>query len=230
MIDTFALLPYAIPLFLVVISLESRALTFNGAVSALLMSYVILITQNIYWFAIILALFFIGTAATRYKEERKEKMKLLQKIRGSWNVMANGGMAMLMALLGGPQGLYGFVGAVSTATSDTVASEIGVLSKNPPRLVTTFRKVKTGSEGAVSSLGTIFAFIGALIIGFLSLYITGSQKIILVSVIAGVGGQFADSYLGALVENKIPGFGNSMTNFIATAFGAVFGMVLGAFI
>ena len=227
MIDTFALLPYAIPLFLVVISLESRALTFNGAVSALLLSYIILITQNIYWFAVVLTLFFVGTAATRYKEEKKEKMKLLQKIRGSWNVMANGGMAMLMALLGGPQGLYGFVGAVSTATSDTVASEIGVLSKKPPRLITTFRKVKTGSEGAVSSLGTIFDFMAALLGGIIYLYLVGSQKIILVSVIAGLGGQFMDSYLGALIENKIPGFGNSMTNFIATAFGAVFGMVLG---
>lgn len=223
------LIPYALPLFLVVLGLESRALTMVGAISALLMAYAILLTQDVYWLLVILALFFIGTGATRYKEGIKEKQKLLQKVRGSRNIMANGGMAMLMALLGGVYGLYGFVGAVATATSDTVSSEIGVLSKRPPRMITNFKIVPPGTDGGVSIWGSLWAFIGALAIGLISLLIMWDIKIVIIAVVAGVGGQFIDSLIGAIIERR-DWVGNSGTNLIATTSGAIIGMVVGIFL
>lgn len=220
------LVQYALPFFIVLIALETRSLTMLGAISGFLMAYVILLTQNVFWFLILLVFFFIGSLVTRFKEERKKKQKLLQKVRGSKNIIANGGIAMLMAILGGTVGLYGFVGAISTAAADTSSSEIGVLSRKRPRLITNFKKVQTGAEGGVSLLGTFAAFIAAFFIGIVSLMIMFDIKIILVATIAGFLGQIMDSYIGALFE-KGEWFGNSMTNFFATTFGAIFGMILG---
>lgn len=220
------LVQYALPFFIVLIALETRALNMLGAVSGFLMAYVILLSQNVSWFLLLLAFFFIGSLVTRYKEDRKKKQRLLQKVRGSKNIVANGGIAMLMAILGGPVGLYGFVGAISTAAADTASSEVGVMSKRRPRLITNFKKVPTGSEGAVSLLGTFTALGMAFLIGIFSLMIIFDVKIILIATIAGFFGQVMDSYIGALFE-KGELFGNSMTNLFATAFGAVFGMILG---
>lgn len=226
------LVPYALPLFLVILGLESRALTMVGAISALLMAYVILLTQDVYWLLIVLALFFIGTAATRYKEGMKEKQKLLQKVRGSRNIMANGGIAMLMALLGGVPGFFGFVGAIATATSDTVSSEIGVLSKRPPRMITNFKMVQPGTDGGVSAWGSLWAFIGAFAIGLIALlaiYVPQGVldfKIVIVAVVAGVSGQFIDSFIGAVIEQR-DWVGNSGTNLLATTSGAIIAMFMG---
>ncbi|MEM0372298.1 MAG: DUF92 domain-containing protein [archaeon] len=225
----WALIQYALPLFIVVIGLESKSLNFMGAISALLMTYIIFITQNVYWFAVMLAFFVIGTAATRYKEERKEKMKLMQKIRGSKNVMSNGGVAMFMAVLGGPAGIHGFIGAMAAAASDTVSSEIGVTSRERPVMITDFSPARTGMNGAISLFGTFWGFMTALAIGLVSLAILPSPKTLVIAVVAGMLGNFADSYLGAVFENR-GWWGNSTTNLLATVVGAVLGMLIGALI
>lgn len=217
---------YALPLFIVLISLESSSLNMVGAVSALLMAYLILLTQNVWWFIILLSFFLIGMFVTKYGESKKSKKKLVQQLRGSKNVMANGGIAVLIAILGGPFAIYGFVGAIAAATADTTASEIGVLSKSKPIMITTFKKSKTGINGAVSKKGTMGAIISAAVIGVVALTATNDLMIIPIAIIAGVMGQFVDSYLGAVFENR--GYwGNSVTNMFATTSGAIFGLILG---
>jgi len=222
------MIEYSLPLFIIVISIEKKSLNFPGAISALLLAYIILLTQNINWFIVLFLFFLVGTAGTKFKEKKKRKMKIVQKIRSSKNVISNGGIAMLMAILGGPAGLYGFIGALATATADTTSSEIGVLSKEKPRMITTFKKTVRGRNGAVTLFGTIVGAIAALVIGIAGyLLIENSVRVILVALIAGVLGNLIDSIVGAVLENKKK-CGNSTTNFIATASGAVIGMLLGA--
>ncbi|NYZ79872.1 DUF92 domain-containing protein [Candidatus Micrarchaeota archaeon] len=225
----WTLVQYALPLFIVVVGLESRSLSMVGATSALLVAYIIFITQSVLWFAVMFAFFIIGTAATRYKEERKEKLKLLQKVRGSKNVMSNGGIAMLMAVLGGPAGMYGFIGALAAAASDTASSEIGVTSRERPFMITDFSPARTGMNGAISFFGTFYGFLAALAIGIVSLAILPEFKAVVIAVVAGMLGNFADSYFGALFENR-GWWGNSTTNMLATTVGAIFGIIIGVLI
>ncbi len=48
---------------------------------------------------------------------------------------------------------------------DTFASEIGILSKSTPRLVTTWRKVPPGTNGGMTLLGTLASACGGALIG-----------------------------------------------------------------
>ena len=119
------------------------------------------------------------------------------------------------------------LGAIATATADTLASEIGVLDPNP-RLITTFQKVDPGTNGAVSTLGTAVGIFGAAIIGIASYFLgimSNPLIAITVAIISGTVGCFMDSILGALFENRGL-ITNEHVNLFATIVGALVGIVL----
>jgi len=221
---TLGLSRFALPLFIALLGLESRSLSFKGAISAICLSYILILRQNFSWFLILFFFYVIGTIATRFRSKEKKKSELMQKTRGAWNVMGNAGIGLIFALLGGLVGFVGFVGATATAAADTLSSEIGVLSKSNPRMVTSFKKVEPGTNGAISSIGVLSAIIGALLIGLGSL-IEFSWVIVPIALISGVVGHFADSFVGALIENKKL-IGNSTTNFLATTCGGILAMLI----
>lgn len=221
----FTLSQYALPLFIALFGLETKSLTMNGAISAVLVSYTILLRQSLIWFLILFSFYIVGTLVTRIGKSKKEESSILQKTRGPWNIIGNAGLATIMALLGGFVGFVGFVAAISTATADTVSSELGVLSKKDPLLVTTLKRVQPGTNGGVTLLGTTLGGISALIIGLISIFKGGGYPIILIAVLAGIIGCFADSFIGAILENRHI-IGNSTTNFLATTVGAVSGILI----
>lgn len=215
---------YALPLFIALFGLESKSLTIKGAISAILLAYVIILRQSLSWFLILFSFYIMGTLTTKWKEKEKKRHSLIQKTRGPWNVIGNGGAAILMALLGGMVGLIGFISAVATATADTLSSELGISSKSKPRGVTTFRKVEPGTNGGVTAYGTLMGSLGAMVIGLISL-LEIDISIVVIGTLAGTIGCFADSYIGAILENRDL-IGNSTTNFLATIIGAISGILI----
>ncbi len=127
-------------------------------------------------------------------------------------VAANGGMATLLALGYGITSSplrrellqAGYVGVIATATADTWATELGVLSPHPPRLITTGALTTPGTSGGVTSLGTGAAALGALASGlfFWSLQRCRRSLLVLplVALISGIIGNFFDSFLGATTQ------------------------------
>jgi len=79
-------------------------------------------------------------------------------------------LAVVTRLGAAPFGFYaGFCGALATTAADRWATEIGLLSPRPPRLIVSRREVRAGTPGAVSTLGIVAAAGGAWLIGFLGM-------------------------------------------------------------
>jgi uncharacterized protein (TIGR00297 family) len=114
-----------------------------------------------------------------------------------------------------------FLGAVATAAADTVASEVGVTAKTP-YLITTFERVRPGTNGGVTLVGELAAGIASLVIGLVAFVLGVADPAMLpVTVAAGLVGTNADSVIGAVLENRGL-IGNSGTNLLATLTGGVF--------
>lgn len=222
----FAALFWVLPFFLALLAYEGKALTVTGGITAILVAYLILFTQGISWFLIMFVFFIVASAATRFKEKRKARMDLVQKVRGPSHIIANGGISILGALAGNP---YLFLGSIATSLSDTMSSEIGILSKGKPVMITTLKKAKTGVNGAVSNLGNAVALLSAIGVGLMGLTITGDANIVWITAAAGFAGMLMDSLLGALLENQGK-IGNNTTNLLSSLFGGLFAVAISLFI
>ncbi len=151
------------------------SLSFGGVVGAVLVGTIIFAAGGVVWGVLLVAFFVTSSFLSHFKARVKEPLAdKFQKghRRDLGQVLANGGwgtlMALAFALRPDPLLFVAFVGAMATVNADTWATELGVLSTRPPRLVTSGRVVAAGTSGGISPLGTFVAFVGALFIGVLA--------------------------------------------------------------
>ena len=100
-----------------------------------------------------------------------------------------------------------YVGSYAFGAADTFASELGVLSRAPPRMVGSWRVVPRGTNGGVSLLGTAAAALGGLLVGAsgaLSFRVRDGLRfdwtVALTGLAAGLAGTTLDSVLGATLQ------------------------------
>ena len=114
------------------------------------------------------------------------------------------------------------VAALVEATADTVSSEIGQAFGGDPVLITGLRRVESGTDGAVTLLGSGAGIVAGIIVavaGSWAMHLTG--RAMLTAFAAGACGLFFDSFLGATVERR-GWIGNDLVNFTSTLFAAIF--------
>jgi len=194
--------------------------------------------------ATLLAFFFASSKLTHFKEEVKAKLDDSAKSGGQrdWKqVLCNGlvptcvavayGLvagcvdvplgpsaqlevwrAKVLTLLGGA-----YLGWYACCCGDTWASEVGPLSPATPRLITTMRPVRRGTNGGVTMLGLAASVAGGTFTGLVfylaglvspTLWIFEAQRataaaqwqLIPLGMLAGVVGSLVDSLLGATVQ------------------------------
>jgi len=228
------MLALALTLTIGYISYMANTADVTGVLSGTLLGILIIIFGSVKLFIILLTFFVLGGVFTRYKYGYKESLGIAQAeggARGYKNVFGNGLVALILAVAGGIWSLHllliAYLGAVATATGDTLASEIGETSKTQPRMITSFKRVKPGTSGAISSLGEISALVGAVLIGVLAILLgmTELQMISIAPILGGFIGVHVDSLLGATLESK--GYlTNHSVNLLATMAGAVASMGL----
>ena len=230
-VDTVYLLKVlAFSFFLGYLSYRVRIADISAMLSATLMGVVIIISSNINWFFILLAFFMLGSMFTRYKYNFKLAHGTAEGkhgTRGYKNVFSNSLAALALAMAYGvfPSHaqilMAAYLGSVATACSDTLASEIGQTFKGEPRMITTLKKAKRGTDGAVSWLGEGAALFGSLAIAVLAFILIKEDMILLLVVTAGgFIGTNIDSMLGATLQQK--GYlTNNGVNLFATVSGAV---------
>jgi uncharacterized protein (TIGR00297 family) len=180
---------------------------------------------------ILLVLFYLTSSAwTKYKSSAKAKIEDGHKEGGQrdWvQVIANGGSGVVATLIYlsmfGPNEkqidfilapnassiLCAIIGIYAAANGDTWSSEIGSLSSGLPRLITTFREVPKGTNGAVSLLGLLSSIAAGFVIGvgafvsqvfFMRSPASAMWPLILLGAASGFVGSLIDSFLGATVQ------------------------------
>jgi uncharacterized protein (TIGR00297 family) len=172
------------------------------------------------WGLLLIAFFISSSLLSHYR--KADKRGLAEKFaktsqRDLGQALANGGWGAIMAIAyfcqPHPILFAAFVGAMAAVNADTWATELGVLSPAPPRLLTTGQRVAVGTSGGVTTLGTLAASAGGLFIGLMALILGGGEAIwgsgplnggylwlVPIGILGGLAGSTFDSLLGATVQ------------------------------
>jgi uncharacterized protein (TIGR00297 family) len=193
----------------------------------------------------ILAFMVLTSLATRFGRERKQRLGTAEDKHGriAAQVAANLGLAAL-ALdpwfqvwlinsglfytrgIAPPPITAPALAALAEAAADTISSEIGQVLGGRPFMLTTFRRVDPGTDGAISLAGTLAGFLAAAAVAAAGAWaFHGSVRVFLLSWGGSVFGLFFDSLLGATVE-RARWLNNDAVNFLSTASAAVFTLVV----
>jgi uncharacterized protein (TIGR00297 family) len=195
-----------------VLAYRRGSLSRSGVLGAILLGATIFGLGGWEW-GILLVVFFVSSSALSHYKETLKKSLAEKFSKGSRRdlaqTLANGGAGALFAaahfLWPSPVWWVAFVGALATVNADTWATELGVLSRDKPKLITTGREVEVGASGGVTVTGSQAALGGAALIGLLagvfhfvmSRDIGQAVALANIAAIVGVGGSLVDSALGA---------------------------------
>lgn len=190
------------------------SLSQSGAAGALLVGTLTFGLGGWQW-GVLLVLFFVSSSLLSHFREGEKKAAAEKFDKGHrrdiGQVIANGGLGACIATISAfvpatevPSAawFFLFLGVMATVTADTWATELGTLSKRPPRLIITGRIVEVGTSGGISPLGTAVSLLGGLLIGVTAGLIT-EYSIIVTAVAGALGGllgSLVDSLLGATVQ------------------------------
>jgi uncharacterized protein (TIGR00297 family) len=196
-----------------------------GIIIALLMGVIIFLLGDPYGMQMLVLMFFfllISVIATKYGVSSKKKLDIFEGERGWRNVISNGLVPTVMAIMffatKDSMFVLAYIGSIAAITADKFASELGVFDK--PFFILGMRKVKPGTSGAVSVLGTLTSLSGAFLISMSAVYLFGiTISIAFFLGLIGFLGGFVDSLFGILEEK---GIGTKYTtNFLCSLSGAL---------
>ncbi|XP_022942915.1 protein VTE6, chloroplastic [Cucurbita moschata] len=228
-------------IFVVGLPILVTGLSVSGIASAFLLGTLTWRAFGPSGFLLVATYFIIGTAATKVKMAQKEAQGVAEKRkgrRGPSSVIGSSAAGCVCAFLminkvGGQTFAQlwrlGFVASFCTKLSDTVSSEIGKAYGRITYLVTTFKVVPRGTEGAVSLEGTFAGLLAAIalaFVGYLLGDVTAPEAIVcaIASQIANLG----ESIIGAVFQGK-EGFrwlNNDVVNVINISIGSILAMLM----
>jgi uncharacterized protein (TIGR00297 family) len=237
-LPTRLLLAAVVNALLATVAYKARTVDASGVVGGFLVGFTIWAFLGWQGFLVLLAFFVIGSACTKLGYKRKAAQNLAQEKggrRGARHAFANAGVATACALftaLTDYPVLFGlaFAASFATAAADTASSEIGQLLGKRTFLITTFRPVPRGTEGAVSLEGTLAGIAASLVIAALGALLGLYPWLgVLPIVVAAFVGTTFESVVGAALEKRQL-LDNEALNFLNTLVGALVAMVFAPWI
>jgi uncharacterized protein (TIGR00297 family) len=211
-------------------AIRKKSLTKSGAVTAFVVGFLSVVVGargfNL------LVFYQIGTTATKFKKDIKAKIDGTvattgSQARGPTQVLACSVIAVALGLV---HGFYcgaerpiqftddshlasslscAIIAHHATCLADTLASELGILSKSQPVLVTQpWRRVPSGTNGGVTAIGFFWSAVGGLVMGMSTIFFDSMSgktplnpfPMMAFSSTCGLLGSFLDSLLGATLQ------------------------------
>ncbi|KAF9422516.1 Transmembrane protein 19 [Podila epigama] len=247
------LYPAAMCAFLTHHGLSKKSLSPSGAIAASVVGMGTF-TNTPYVFSTVLMTFYLSSSRlTKYKSVIKKTLEEDHQeggARTAIQVFSNGAVGTLIALTfqyvywtteARPASLFkddwractllfAYIGHYACCNGDTWSSELGILNKGWPTLITTLKKVPPGTNGGVSALGLGASIAGGVLIGFMAALSVFVQQVVETTVVwnkgqglsmlldlidakflmslvlagagAGLFGSLLDSLLGATVQKS----------------------------
>jgi uncharacterized protein (TIGR00297 family) len=181
----------------------------------------------------LLSVFGLTWVATRIGESARRSRGTAEQGggRSASQVLANVGVAAVCAvgyaMFRERWLLLGMAAALAEPAADTVSSECGQAFSEGAFLITSFERVKAGTDGGVSVAGTLSGALASFLVSVVCVAACGlPQSWIWIAGAAGLAGMVADSFLGALVERH-GWLGNDAVNFLGTVTAVVAALGLG---
>lgn len=213
-------------------SFYAKKLTGAAAVTGLFSALIIYFAAGYAGISLLAAFFVAGTAATAWGKKCKQS---LQKAGDSpqrkySQVLANSGTASLVSLIAlltpfQETAVLLIAACFSSATADTLSSELGMVYGKRFYNCMSFKKEIRGLDGAISIEGTFIGLAGAILIAMIYSVFKGFNGHFLIVIFAGIAGNYADSLFGVLLERKKL-LNNDWVNFLSTAFAVLTAMLL----
>lgn len=193
------------------ITIKKKAFTVPAALSACVMLVIAAICSGWSGIVIVLAAYFTIFAVDMIVGDRSEKVTgaINQRTgaRGIVQVIANALAATIAAVMSAifkkPELMIVYAAALTECLADSLASDVGVLSKKDPVDICRMKRIKRGLSGGVSLLGTLSALAGCVWMFLISWIFFGlSVKLAVAVVLIPMIGIAIDSILGSLVQAK----------------------------
>lgn len=210
-------------------AITRNKLTVTAAVTGAITATLVFAGAGYVGFVMMTLFFLLGTLATGHKMNVKKQIGIAEENKGrrtASQVLANAGVQGLLGLLmvvdvqHQPLYLLMIAAGFSSATADTLSSELGSVYGTRFYNIINFKKDLRGLNGVVSLEGTLAGFAGSCIIALLYAIAAGFAKGFIIVIIAGTAGNLFDSVLGATLERKGL-LKNDGVNLLNTAFAAV---------
>lgn len=205
------LISLIINLVIVFLSYKTKKLDITGSITALFLGMVIFLCLGLKGYLILMFFFVLSAITSKISNKKFKTNKIHEKgsNRDSMQVIANGMIAMLYAIMFKLSFdnvyLVLYSVAIAQSLSDTLSSDIGVLSKTKPISIRTFKKVEKGFSGAISLLGCISGIVGSFLVSILFALLLNLDKsktiyYIMIIISSSFVGNLFDSFLGSTIQ------------------------------
>ena len=189
-----------LPSLLALFALYKNKMTLPGLLAAWLMGIVITFCGGLYPFFALATTFILTIISDHLKKKDKDEKRTIYQMFS--NVLTCTLCSVLYYIKQNDMFLVMFYSVIGGSLADTLASSIGSLAKGKNIDPLTFRKMKKGESGAVSSLGLSASVVGGIIIGGIHYLGGGWAYEYLIIIIMSAFGSYIDSVMGAYLQGK----------------------------
>ena len=161
------------------------------------------------WAILVIVFFILSSSLSHYRRATREARTggIIEKsgARDAYQVLANGGVFTLAALIGvftaDPLWHVAALGALAAAASDTWATEIGTIAGGTPRSIVSLAPLPPGTSGGITAAGTLASAVGSAMVAAVA-HLTGVGAFPGAVFLGGLAGSLADSLAGATVQER----------------------------